>query len=36
VDLRGHLAMVDVGLATLGMLALTAAGLLAAEMVYAT
>jgi uncharacterized membrane protein len=29
-------AMTDVGLATLGMLALTAAGLLAAEMVYAT
>lgn len=29
-------ATVDVGLATLGMLALTAAGLLAAEMVYAT
>jgi uncharacterized membrane protein len=37
VDLgRLALATVDVGLATLGMLALTAAGLLAAEMVYAT
>jgi hypothetical protein len=35
VDL-GRLATIDVGLATLGMLALTAAGLLAAEMVYAT
>ena len=35
VDLR-RLATIDVGLATLGMLALTAAGLLAAEMVYAT
>jgi uncharacterized membrane protein len=35
VDLRLP-ATIDVGLATLGMLALMAAGLLAAEMVYAT